>query len=117
MAQDMEAYMKMKLRIFEELEKIGEPFFDLRQLASDLEFETPAFDALGEKEKKEAENEIRTLLTMCTRVSIIAVKHYMNTGDRSNVDELLHKMVVYSRAFESDMMLNTTQKALVKQQT
>jgi len=97
--------MKMKLRIFEELEKIKEPFLDLRQLASDLEFETPVFDDLGEEERKEAEEEIRTLLNMCTRVSIIAVKHFMNTGDRSNIDELLHKMVVYSRAFETDMML------------
>ncbi|MFA6096501.1 MAG: hypothetical protein WC788_02630 [Candidatus Paceibacterota bacterium] len=102
--------MKIKLRIFEELEKIDEPFLDLRQLASDLEFETPVFDALGEKEKKEAEEEIRTLLNMCTRASIMAVKHFMNTGDRSNVDELLHKMVVYSRAFETDMMLGIKSK-------
>lgn len=99
--------MIIKLRIFEELEKIDEPFLDLRQLASDLEFETHAFDGLGDKEKKEAEEEIRTLLNMCTRVSIMAVKHFMNTGDRSNVDELLHKMAVYSRTFENDMMLKT----------
>lgn len=107
MLSDSEDHMKIKLKIFEELEQIGGPFTDLRMLASNLEFETPAFDGLSDEEKKEAEEEIRTLLNMCTRVSILAAKHFMNTGDRSDVDELLHRMAAYSRTFESDMMLKT----------
>jgi len=99
--------MKIELKVFEELKQLGEPFTDLHTLESNLEFETPAFDELIDEKKKEAEKEIKTLLEMCTRVSILAVKHFMNTGDRSNVDELLHKMEVYSRTFESDMMLKT----------
>jgi len=97
--------MKIELKIFEELEQLEEPFTDLRALASNLEFETQAFDGLTDEKKEEAGEEIKALLNMCTRVSILAVKHFTNTGDRSNVDELLHKMVVYSRIFESDMML------------